>query len=306
MTRPPRDAGNLWVPAYPGHVPADRAELGAFLRSRRDRLSPAQAGIEAFPGPRRVPGLRREELAVAAGLSPDYYSRLEQGRQATISDQVLDALARTLRLDEVEHAHLRDLAAPTTRRAATSTSRQRPDPGLLRLMGDLEHVPVLLLGNRGEILARNALLQSVLGRSLDPGTSFIRFLFQDPLARDRIINWADFASASVAAMRREAGRRPHDQQLVALIDELRASDPDVARWWADHAVRDYASVPKRIDHPVAGGLSFDIEIVGAPQEPDQRLVIYTTPPESPTAQVLPILASWDILASNREVTPRQV
>jgi transcriptional regulator with XRE-family HTH domain len=279
-------------------MPADRAALGAFLRSRRDRLSPAQAGIDAFPGPRRVPGLRREELAVAAGLSPDYYSRLEQGRQSTISVQVLDALARTLRLDDVEHAHLLDLAAPTARRAATANVRQRPDPGLLRLMDNLGHRPVLLLGNRGEILARNALLQSVLGRPLDPGTSFVRYMFQDPLARGRIINWADFASASVAAMRREAGRRPHDRHLAALLDELRASDPDVARWWEDHAVRDYASVAKRIDHPVAGVLSFDIEIVGAPHEPDQRLVIYTTPPDSPTADMLPLLASWGVPTSS--------
>lgn len=273
----------------------DRATLGAFLRSRRDRLTPAQAGIRAFPGARRVPGLRREELAVLAGLSPDYYSRLEQGRQANISDEVLDALARALRLDGVEHAHLRDLAAPTSRRrAATSEAAQRPDPGLLRLIGTLDHVPVLLLGHRGDVLARNALLRAVLGRPLEPGTSFVRYLFLDPIARDRIINWADFAAASVAAMRREAGRRPLDRRLSALIDELRAADPDVARWWDDHAVRDYASVAKRIRHPTAGTLSFDIEIVSAPHEPDQRLVVYTAEADSPTARILPILASWEV------------
>lgn len=131
----------------------DRAALGAFLRSRRDRLTPAQAGITAFPGARRVPGLRKEELAVLAGLSPDYYSRLEQGRQANISGEVLDALARALRLDDVEHAHLRDLAAPTSSRRPTGgAAAQRPDPGLLRLMDALNHVPVLLLGHRGDVL----------------------------------------------------------------------------------------------------------------------------------------------------------
>ncbi len=273
----------------------DRASLGAFLRSRRDRLTPSQAGVTAFPGVRRVPGLRREELAVSAGLSADYYGRLEQGRQANISDEVLDALARVLRLDDVEHAHLRDLAAPTPRRrSATAEAVQRPDPGLLRLIDTLDHVPVLLLGHRGDILARNALVPAVLGRPLSPGTSFPRYLFQDPVARERIINWADFAAASVAAMRREAGRRPHDRRLSALIDELRAADSDVARWWDDHAVRDYASVAKRIRHPTAGTLSFDIEIVAAPQEPDQRLVVYTAEPDSPTARLLPILASWDL------------
>ncbi|MFB7290651.1 helix-turn-helix transcriptional regulator [Actinacidiphila glaucinigra] len=277
-------------------MPRDRAALGAFLRSRRDRLTPSQAGIEAFPGARRVPGLRREELAVLAGLSPDYYSRLEQGRQANISDEVLDALARALRLDEVERAHLRDLAAPTARRRAATphaAAVQRPDPGLLRVMRTLDHVPVLLLGHRGEVLARNGLLMEVLGRPLEPGTSFVRFMFQDPVARERIVNWQDFASAAVATMRRETARRPHDTRLALLVDELRTTDADVARWWDDHAVRDYASVAKRVQHPTAGPLTFDIEIVCAPNEPDQRLVVYTADPDSTTARVLPMLASWN-------------
>ncbi len=275
----------------------DRAALGAFLRSRRDGLTPARAGITGIPGARRVPGLRREELAALAAVSPDYYSRLEQGRQPTVSDEVLDALARALRLDEVEQAHLHDLAAPASRRRASGPeARQRPDPGLLRVMTALDHVPVLLLGHRGEVLARNALLRAVLGRPLEPGTSFVRFLFGDPIARERIVNWADFASASVAALRREAGRRPHDRALTALVDELRVVDPDAARWWEDHAVRDYASVAKRIRHPEAGALCFDIEIVAAPHDPEQRLVVYTAEPGSATARVLPLLASWDVPA----------
>ncbi|TWD13024.1 helix-turn-helix protein [Streptomyces sp. T12] len=281
------------VGRYAGDMSRDRAALGAFLRSRRDRLTPSQAGIEPFPGARRVPGLRRDELAVAAGVSPDYYSRLEQGRQANVSADVLDALARALRLDEVERAHLRDLATPTPHRQATPGTVQRPDPGLLRLMHTLDHVPVLLLGYRGEVLARNALLPQVLGNSLEPGASFVRYMFQEPIARERIINWRDFASATVATMRREIARRPHDQRLTALVDDLRATDRDVARWWDDHGVRDYASVSKRIQHPTAGPLSFDIEIVCAPHEPDQRLVVYTAEPDSPTARVLPILASWN-------------
>ena len=207
-------------------MPRDRAAFGEFLRARRDRLTPAQAGIDAFPGPRRVPGLRREELAVLAGLSPDYYSRLEQGRQARVSAEVLDALARALRLDDVERAHLHVLAAPTTRphAALSREARQRPDPGLLRLIETLDHVPVLLLGRRGDILARNALLVAVLGRPLHPGTSFLRYLFCDPLARDRIRNWSDYASAAVASLRGELGRHPHDRQLAALVQELRNGD----------------------------------------------------------------------------------
>lgn len=179
----------------------------------------------------------------------------------------------------------------------TSSVGLRPDPGLLRLITALDHLPVLLVGRRGEILASNPLLRAVLGRPLEPGTSFVRFLFQDPIARERIVNWADFASASIAAMRREAGRHPHDRRLAALINELRASDVDVARWWDDHTVRDYASVTKRIAHPTAGTLSFDIEIVAAPHVPEQRLIVYTAEPDSLTAHVLPILASWESGAS---------
>ncbi len=133
----------------------------------------------------------------------------------------------------------------------------------------------------------------VLGCRLDPGTSFTRFLLQDPLARDRIDNGADFASASVAAVHQEAARHPDDRQLGDLIDELRAADPDVARWWDDHRVRDYASVAKGIRHPEAGPLSFDIEIVRAPHEPDHHLVVYTAQPDSVTAHVLPFLRGWD-------------
>ncbi len=274
-------------------MPVDRAALGGFLRARRDRLSPAQAGIRAFPGPRRVPGLRREELAVLAGLSPDYYGRLEQGRQATVSDEVLAALSRALRLDDVERAHLRELAAPTARQRPTSTAKQRPDPGLLRLMAALDHLPVLLLGQRTDVLARNALLQAVLGRPLEPGASFARYLFQDPTARERITNWSDFAATAVAGLRRQSGLHPLDRRLTALVDDLRAGDPDVERWWDDHTVRDYAGVAKRISHPTAGPLAFDVEIVNAPHEPDQHLVVYTVEPGSSTEEVLPILASWD-------------
>ncbi|GAA0228648.1 helix-turn-helix transcriptional regulator [Cryptosporangium japonicum] len=272
----------------------DRTALAAFLRSRRDRLSPAQAGLEPFRGQRRVPGLRREELAMLAGLSVDYYTRIEQGRQPNISLEVLDALASALRLDDVERAHLHDLAAPGRRRGGTAVA-QRPDPGLLRVMTALDHRPVLLLGRRGVVLARNALLRAVLGRDLTPGTAFVDYLFRDPMARERIVNWADFAQASIGAMRREVGRHPHDQRLHADIAALRRDDPDVARWWDDQHVRDYTSVTKRIEHPAFGRLEFDIEVVGAPHEPDQRLTIYTAPPDSPTAGLLPALAAWEFV-----------
>jgi transcriptional regulator with XRE-family HTH domain len=278
---------------YAGWMPADRAALGTFLRSRRDRLTPAQAGIAAFPGPRRVPGLRKEELAVLAGLSPDHYSRLEQGRQQTVTDEVVQALSRALQLDEVERAHLRDLAAPTSHRRWTGAEAvQRPDPGMLRLLGVLSHVPVLLLGRRSQVLARNTLLSAVLGSALEPGSSFARWLFLDPDARVRIVNWAEFAGPAVGALRYELGRHPDDRRLAALVQELRRSDPDVAQWWDDQRVTFRTSVSKHLDHPTAGPLSFGIESVVGPHDPEQRLVVYTVEPDSPTARVLPMLASW--------------
>jgi transcriptional regulator with XRE-family HTH domain len=288
-------------------MPRDRAELGAFLRVRRDQLTPAQAGIEPFPGARRVPGLRRDELAVLAGLSPDYYSRVEQGRQANVSVEVLDALARALRLNEVERVHLRELASPRpAHRGVTVEAAQHPDPGLLRVMTSLDHMPVLLVGYRGEVLAHNLLLRVVLGAAIEPGCSFPRFMFLDPAARQRIVNWPEFAQATIGALRHERGRRPQDHRLIALIDELRSTDPDAERWWNDHAVRDYASVAKRIRHPRAGELTFDIEILAAPHDPEQRLVIYTTEPNSRTARLLPLLASWTDDPATTEVDENRI
>ena len=228
-----------------------------------------------------------------AGLSPDHYSRLEQGRQLVVTEEVLETLSRALQLDEVERAHLRDLAAPTSRRRWAASERpQHPDPGMLRLMAAMDHVPVLLLGRRSEVLACNALLRAVLGTPMAPGFSFARWLFLDPGARTRITNWADFAAAAVGALRYETGRHPDDRRLAALVHELRSHDDDVARWWDDQRVTFRTSVIKHIAHPDAGPLRFGIESVVGPHDPDQRLVVYTVEPGSATSAVLPMLASW--------------
>ncbi|HEY4006822.1 MAG TPA: helix-turn-helix transcriptional regulator [Pseudonocardia sp.] len=277
-------------------MPADRAALGAFLRSRRDDMTPARAGIAPFPGPRRVPGLRKEELAVLAGLSPDHYSRLEQGRQHTVTEEVLEALSRALQLDDIERAHLRDLAAPSKRRRNPDPGSvrvpQRAEPGMLRLITALDHVPALLLGRRFEVLARNTLLTAVLGTPMEPGSSFVGWLFLDPDARERIANWADFAAATVGAMRYEVGRHPDDRRLTAQVADLRRRDPDFARWWDHHGVTFRTSVTKLIAHPTAGPLAFGIESVVSPHDPDQLLVVYTVQPDSQTARVLPMLTGW--------------
>ena len=238
-----------------------------------------------------------------AGLSPDHYSRLEQGRQHTITDEVAQALSRALQLDDVERAHLRDLAAPSSRRRwAGPEVAQRPDPGMLRLMGVLDHVPALLLGRRSQVLARNGLLTAVLGTAMEPGSSFARWLFLDPGARLRIANWADFAAPAVGALRYEVGRHPDDRRLAGLVEELRSSDPDVAQWWDDQRVTFRTSVTKHVTHPTAGPLSFGIESLVGPHDPEQRLVVYTVEPDSATARVLPMLASWTSTAQEPSTT----
>ncbi|RZS79970.1 helix-turn-helix protein [Motilibacter rhizosphaerae] len=273
-------------------MPTDRSALGAFLRSRRDGLTPAQAGIAPFPGARRVPGLRKEELAVLAGMSAEHYSRLEQGRQHAVSDDVVEALARALQLDDLERAHLRALAAPRRARATAAEPPQQPQRGLLRLMTALDHLPVLLLGRRSDVLSTNALLAAVLGPEVRPGRSFVRWLFLHEDARSRLTNWAEFAAAAMGSLRYEAGLHPDDSRLAALVEELCRRDADAAAWWADQRVTFRTSLQKRIAHPVAGPLEFGIEVVAGPHDPDQRLVVYTVEPDSSTAKTLPLLASW--------------
>ncbi|WP_189219004.1 MULTISPECIES: helix-turn-helix transcriptional regulator [Streptomyces] len=274
-----------------GRRTRSNSALGAFLRSRRDRLTPAQAGIRPWPGPRRVPGLRKEEVAGLAGISPDHYSRLEQGRQRTLSDDLCEALAGALNLTDAERKHLRSLADPGSRRGDWYRPQQ-PEPGLLRVMTALEDLPTLLLGHRLEVLATNALLEEVLGVRLDPGTSFARWLLLGEAARVRIVNWADYANAAVGSLRYEAGRHPNDRALAALIEDLRAKEPQVDRWWNDQGVTDRSSVTKHIAHPAGGPLEFGVEAVTLPQSSDQQLVIYTVEPDSPTAHVLPLLRSY--------------
>jgi DNA-binding XRE family transcriptional regulator len=273
-----------------GSVNKDRSALSAFLRDRRDRMTPIEAGIRTYPGARRVPGLRREELAALAGVSPDYYSKLEQGRQANVSNEVLLAIASALKLDDVESAHLLDLASPAT---PTEDAAQVPNPGLLQVMKALDHVPVILLGRSGAVLASNSLVRSVLSLQPSADQSLFHYLFRNPIARERIVNWSQFAAASVAGLRRDLARRPGDRALIDLIAELRSTEPCFEQWWSDHEVREFERATKIIQHPAAGTLEFGIEFLTSPSEPDQSLIVYTVEDGSSTAEILPILASWD-------------
>ncbi|MFI9328301.1 helix-turn-helix domain-containing protein [Kitasatospora sp. NPDC052868] len=266
--------------------------VGDFLRSRRARIQPEEVGLPVH-GRRRVQGLRREEVAQLAGVSVDYYIRLEQGRGSSASDAVLDAVARVLRLDEVEAAHLRALARPP-RAAAPARGHQAVREGTRLLLDLMPGVPAFVLGRRMDVLAWNALGDAVNGFSaLPPGQcNAARTAFLDPAARDFYPQWEAVAVETVAYLRLDAGRYPEDSRLSALIGELAVRSEEFRRLWADQQVRQKTHGGKLIHHPVVGELDFGYETLAVNGSPDQLLVAYTAPPGSATAQRLALLASW--------------
>ncbi|MEV5956279.1 helix-turn-helix transcriptional regulator [Streptomyces sp. NPDC051987] len=269
-------------------------ELGDFLRSRRARIRPEEVGLPSH-GRRRVPGLRREEVAQLAGVSVDYYIRLEQGRGTSVSDAVLDAVARVLRLDETEHAYLRTVARPRKSRGARRPAVPRVRPGVQLLLDAMERSPAFVLGRRMEVLAWNAPADALLGfGALDPAArSMPRLVFLDPAAADFYPEWAAVAAQTVANLRISAGLHPDDPALTALIGELSVKSADFRRLWADHEVKACAYGVKRVRHPVAGLLTLPYETLSVPEDPDQTLVAYTPEPGSETAERLALLGSWN-------------
>ncbi|MEU9475318.1 helix-turn-helix transcriptional regulator [Streptomyces sp. NPDC048191] len=267
-------------------------EVGDFLRSRRARIQPEEVGL-ASHGRRRVPGLRREEVAQLAGVSVDYYIRLEQGRGTSVSDAVLDAVARVLRLDETEQAYLRTVARPRRQRDR-QRSAPRVRPGVRILLDGMERSPAFVLGRCMEVLAWNALGDAVNGFSrLAPAErSMPRQVFLDPAGRDLYPEWRAVAAQTVAHLRVNAGRYADDPELCALVGELSLRSEDFRRLWADHEVSECAYGVKKIRHPVAGLLTLPYETLTIPAAPDQTIVAYTPEPGSETAERLALLGSW--------------
>jgi len=268
------------------------AQLGEFLRSRRARLRPEDTGLPAN-GRRRVPGLRREELALLAGVSVDYYVRLEQGRAEHPSESVLDAIARALRLDETEVAHLHTLARPgPVRRRRRRPARVRPE--LLRLVERLDGVPALVLGPRMDVLAWNSLGAALVVdfAALPPRErNMPRLMFLDEETRRLYPDWETVARETVAFLRLTAGRSREDAELAELVGELSLASRDFARWWADHDVREKTHGRKRFAHPAVGELILDYETLVLPDEPEQALVTYTAGAGSRSETGLRLLAS---------------
>ncbi|MDO8186032.1 helix-turn-helix transcriptional regulator [Conexibacter sp. JD483] len=274
-----------------------KQELREFLRSRRARLAPEAVGLDRGDGHRRVPGLRREELARLAGVSVDYYVRLEQGRNASVSASVLDAIARALRLDEHERAHLFDLAKPAPQTARRRASRpQRVRPGV-RLLLDTLPTPAFVLGRRLDILATNRMARALLCDfdALPPAArNHARWIFLDPATRELYVDWETIARENVAMLRLDAGANPDDQELSALIGELTIKSPEFAGWWTRHEVLRRSHGTKRYHHPVVGPLTISYEALPLPDDPDQTLFVYSAEPGSPSAEALALLGDWSL------------
>ncbi|TQJ88629.1 helix-turn-helix transcriptional regulator [Streptomyces sp. SLBN-31] len=266
-------------------------DLGDFLRSRRARIQPEEVGLASY-GRRRVPGLRREEVAQLAGVSVDYYIRLEQGRGPSVSDAVLDAVSRVLRLDEGEHAYLYEVARPHKKRERRAASRVRP--GIRALLDGMTHTPAFVLGPAMDVLAWNALADALSGfsRMTAAGRSVPRQVFLDPASRELYPEWSAVAAQTVANLRICAGRYADDPELCALVGELSVKSEDFRRLWADHQVKECAYGVKRMRHPVAGLLTLPYETLTIPTDQDQTLVVYTPEPGSETAERLALLGSW--------------
>ncbi|MEU1463994.1 helix-turn-helix transcriptional regulator [Streptomyces sp. NPDC005727] len=276
--------------------PLDRwAELSEFLRSRRARLKPEDVGLPEFGRRRRVPGLRREELAQLAGVSAAYYTRLEQGNGRNVSAEVLDSIARALRLTDAEHAHLTHLAKPTAHKKKPAARQQQVRAALRQLLDSMEGVPAYVVGRRTEVLAWNRMAAAVFGdwSELAPAErNWARMVFLRPDYRDLFIDWEQKAIDIVCALRMDAGCYPDDPRLSALVGELSVKSAEFRRLWATHDVKEKGYGVKRLRHPLVGDLSLSFETFRLADDGDQALLTYHAEPDSPSAQSLRLLASW--------------
>ncbi len=273
-----------------------RAELSEFLRTRRARLEPGDVGIPWQGRHRRVPGLRREELAQLAGVSVAYYTRLEQGNGRNVSAEVLDSIARALRLTDAEHAHLTRLAKPKQlRRKNRAPERQQVRIGLRQLLGSMDGMPAYVAGARSEILAWNRMAAALFGDwgKLPPAERNWAWLtFLSPDYRRLFLDWDSKASDMVSYLRLYAGQHPDDPKLSALVGELSVKSEEFRRLWATHDVKEKGHGVKRMRHPLVGELTLAYETLYLPDDAEQYLCVYHAEPGSPSAEALSLLASW--------------
>ncbi|WP_037914144.1 helix-turn-helix transcriptional regulator [Actinacidiphila yeochonensis] len=274
-----------------------RSDVREFLATRRARITPQQAGLPAYGSNRRVPGLRREEVALLAGVSIDYYVRLERGNLAGVSDSVLDAVARALQLDEAERSHLWDLARTANAGPPRSARPARPRirPTMQRVLDSMTDAPAFIRNGRLDVLAVNVLgraLYSPLFDAPDRPVNIARFQFLHPGGADFFPDWDTSVDTTVALLRTEAGRAPYDRNLTDLVGEL-VTRSDVFRTaWAKHDVRLHHTGTKRFHHPAVGDLALDFEAMALPADPGLTLTSYSAAPGTPSADGLRLLATW--------------
>jgi transcriptional regulator with XRE-family HTH domain len=273
-----------------------RNGLGEFLRTCRAGTDPVAAGVpdDGLRGGRRVRGLRREEVAQLAGVSADYYTRLEQGRHSSPSEAVVDALARVFGLDAAGHAHLADLARPVRRRAE-QLPPQRVRPALQQMMASLTEHPAFVVGRRTDVLAANPLARALLTDwpALPPRErNYTRWVFLDPAAREAFLDWPAVAAEVVGTLRLYAGRHPGDERLNELVGELTIKSHDFRTWWNGHQVHERTHGVKRMAHPAVGPITIRYEALALPGDDEQTLFVYHTDPGSPSHDNLRLLALW--------------
>ncbi|MEU6663493.1 helix-turn-helix transcriptional regulator [Streptomyces sp. NPDC046821] len=285
------------TPHTPAAEPLDRrSELSEFLRTRRARLKPEDVGLPDFGRHRRVPGLRREELAQLAGVSVAYYTRLEQGNGRNVSAEVLDAIARALRLSSAEHAHLTHLAKPKQHKKRKRSGRPaQVRVALSQLLDTLDGVPAYISGPRSDILAWNRMAAALFGDwgELPPRErNWARLVFLSPAYRDLFLEWDSKASDVVSYLRLYAGCHPDDPDLSALVGELSVKSEEFRRLWATHDVKEKCHGVKQMRHPLVDDLTLSYETLQLPDDEEQFLVLYHAEPGSPSAEALRLLASW--------------
>jgi transcriptional regulator with XRE-family HTH domain len=280
----------------------NRKDLREFLGTRRARITPQQAGLPAYGGQRRVPGLRREEVALLAGVSVEYYTRLERGNASGVSDSVLEALVRVLQLDDAERAHLYDLTrgATTVARVRRRPARAGVRPGVPQLLGAMTDVPAFVQNGRLDVPAANPLARALYADLFDdagPGSAgrtpnHARYAFLDARATEFYPDWNRVAADIVSQLRAEVGRSPDDRELTELIGELTTRSRQFSALWATHNVRWHTTGTKRFHHRVVGDLSLTYEALALAADPGQTLITFTADPSSPSQQALSFLASW--------------
>lgn len=274
-----------------------RNEIRDFLTTRRAKITPEQAALPIYGGNRRVSGLRREEVALLAGVSVDYYTRLERGNLNGVSESVLDALARALQLDEAERAHLFDLARAAN---ATARTRRRPPqpkvrPPVQRILDSMTSAPARVRNGRLDHLAANRLgyaLYAPLITSPARPANNARFTFLDSRSRDFYRDWERTANDIVAILRGEAGRNPYDRDLTDLVGELSTRSEDFRVRWAAHDVRFHRTGVKQLHHPVVGDLDLTYEAMDLTADEGLTMLVYTAEPDSRSRDSLDLLASW--------------